>query len=190
MDIRKFRTALLVVLTILVFGISYYICVNKIQDYDSTKNYNFVKTNSNVDNVMSKNGNMILKIKYAKSGAVQIQEEKSAGNLAGKTKIQIENIYKGKGYKMYSFNSLEAVMIKEVDKYEPNKYVVGIKDGAIAIYKTDENGNMFIEDSSRDITDIKINRLKPKDIEMLTRGDKYFQCDTLNDAEARLEDYE
>lgn len=195
---RKFRTASLVILTILVFGISYYICITKIKDYDATKNmyqvktknYNSIRTNSNIDDVMAKDGNLVFKIKYAKSGDIQIEKEKSVGKLAGKTKSEIEDMYKSYGYKVDSFNPLETVLIKEVNRYEPDKYVVGIKNGAIAIYKTDKNGNMFIEDSARDITDIKVNKLRPKDIELLTKGDKYFQCDTLEDAEARLEDYE
>jgi hypothetical protein len=82
------------------------------------------------------------------------------------------------------------VLIKEVNKYAPNKYVLGIKDGYIAIYKTDKDGNMFIENDKVDITDVRTNRLKQADIKLLTKGDKYFQCDTREDAEARLEDYE
>jgi hypothetical protein len=49
---------------------------------------------------------------------------------------------------------------------------------------------MFIENKQRDITDIKTNRLKKADIELLTKGNKYFECNTREDAEARLEDYE
>lgn len=80
--------------------------------------------------------------------------------------------------------------MKEEDKYMPNKYVVGIKGDNIAIYRTDKSGNMYIEDENKDITDIKTNKLKEQDIHMLTTGDKYFQCDTREEAEARLEDYE
>ena len=77
-----------------------------------------------------------------------------------------------------------------MDKYAPNKYVLGIKNGFIAIYKTDKAGNMFIENENTDITDIKTKRLKEEDIKLLTKGDKYFQCNTREEAQSRLEDYE
>lgn len=77
-----------------------------------------------------------------------------------------------------------------MDKYEPNKYVLGIKNGLIAIYKTDNQGNMFIENEKRDVTDIKTSKLKEEDIRLLTKGDKYFECNTRDEAESRLEDYE
>lgn len=81
-------------------------------------------------------------------------------------------------------------MIKNINKYAPDKYVLGIKNGFIAIYKTDRQGNMFIENEKRDITHISTDRLKQEDIKLLTKGDKYFQCNTREEAEARLEDYE
>lgn len=68
--------------------------------------------------------------------------------------------------------------------------MLGIKNGFIAIYKTDRQGNMFIENEKRDITHISTDRLKQEDIKLLTKGDKYFQCNTREEAEARLEDYE
>ncbi|MBP2032494.1 hypothetical protein J2Z42_001166 [Clostridium algifaecis] len=194
MDIIKLRKALLAILTILVFTVSCYICITKLKNYNTKKSTyqvsNAINTNSNLNKTVSAKGNLVFKVKYSKSGDIQTENEESASKLAGKTKSEIESIYEKSGYNVDSFNSLQVVLIRNVDKYAPNKYVVGIKDGFIAIYKTDKNGNMFIEDSTRDVTDIKTSRLKQKDIELLTNGDKYFECDTLEDAKARLEDYE
>lgn len=194
MDTIKLRKILLAVLTILVFMVSCYICVTKIKDYSGRKNTyqasNSVNANSDLNKTISSKGNLIFKIKYVKSGDVKTEKEESASKVAGKTKSEIENIYQKSGYSVDSFNALQVILTKNVDKYAPNKYVVGIKDNVIAIYKTDKKGNMFIEDATRDITDIKTSRLKQKDIELLTKGDKYFECDTIEDAKARLEDYE
>ncbi|MBA5850926.1 hypothetical protein H2684_06345 [Clostridium sp. cel8] len=196
MDTVRVRKIVLTIVTILVFTLSCYICITKLKSYDTEKNmyqvkeYDSVNASSNLGNKLSSKCNLIFKIKYAKSGDVIIEKEETGEKLAGNTKADIENLYKNTEYKVDSFSPLEVVFVKTVDKYAPNKYVLGIKDGFIAIYKTDKYGNMFIENKSRDITNIKTSRLKEKDIELLTQGDKYFECDTHEDAEARLEDYE
>ncbi len=198
---KKIRTILLVILTILIFSLSYYLCINKLKSAnfkeDKYKVQNESKdidktmtVDSNMNTSLSPNAKVIFEKKYIKSGEVINEKEESAGNLAGKKKSELNQVYKGQGYSLESMKPSEVVFVKEFDRYAPNKYVVGIKDGFIAIYKTDKDGNMFIEDEKRDITDIKTDRLKKADIELLTKGNKYFQCNTREDAEARLEDYE
>lgn len=198
---KKIRTILLVILTISIFSLSYYLCINKLKSTnlkeDKYKVQNESKdidktmtVDSNMNTSLSPNAKVIFEKKYIKSGEVITEKEENAGNLAGKKKSELNQVYKGQGYSLESMKSSEVVFVKEFDRYAPNKYVVGIKDGFIAIYKTDKDGNMFIEDEKRDVTDIKTDRLKKADIELLTKGDKYFQCNTREDAEARLEDYE
>lgn len=200
MDNRKTRTIVLVIFTILILGLSCYICVVGFQNVNmdraikqvrqGNKTYDTVKTNSNISTTVPEKAKVIFKIKYNKSGELKTEKEELAGKLVGKSKNEIENIYKTAGYKVNKFGAKEVVLVKEVDKYEPNKYVLGIKNGLIAIYKTDNQGNMFIENEKRDITDIKTSKLKNEDIRLLTKGDKYFECNTREEAESRLEDYE
>ncbi|WP_368490000.1 hypothetical protein [Clostridium sp. BJN0013] len=200
MDRRKLRTVILVIFTILIFGLSCYICVTGFQNAnmkkellqvkEKNKESGTVKTNSNVATTVSDKAKVIFKIKYDKSGEYQIEKEESAKELSGKSKNEVEATYKSAGYKIEKFNTEEVILVKEVDKYVPNKYVLGIKNGFIAIYKTDKEGNMFIENENTDITDIKTKKLKEQDIKLLTKGDKYFQCNTREEAQSRLEDYE
>lgn len=188
---RKIRNILLAVLTLVVFSGTYYICVHKLENTSTVnKDEKVVNAHSDLNPKVSSDACIIFKIKYAKSGDIEKQKEDNSGKLRGKTKDELNEIYKKDGYKVESINPSQVVLVKEVDKYAPNKYVVGIKDGYIAIYKTDSDGNMFIENKQRDITDIKTDRLKKADIELLTKGNKYFECNTREDAEARLEDYE
>lgn len=201
MDTRKARTVLLVIITITIFSLSYYVCVNKLET-TNIKNYKHqvnsdnsgisdtLTVDSNLNGVVSADANIVFKVKYIKSGEVITEKEEKAQQLAGKKKDEVDEVYKNEGYKVQNITSAEVVLIKEIDKYAPNKYVLGIKDGRIAIYKTDKDGNMFIENDKSDITDIKTDKLKEADIQLLTKGDKYFQCDTREDAESRLEDYE
>lgn len=201
MDTRKFRTILLVVLTTAIFSLSCYICVTKLKVTNIKDNKNRVNSasssetdglsvHSSLDDVVSSNANIVFKVKYTKSGEVVTEKEEKAKDLSGKKKSEIDELYENEGYKVQNITSSEVDLVREVDKYAPNKYVLGIKDGRIAIYKTDKDGNMFIEDDIRDITDIKTDKLKEADIRLLTKGDKYFQCNTREDAESRLEDYE
>lgn len=201
MDMRKGRTILLVIITITIFSLSYYVCVSKLK-VTSIKNYKHqvnsdnsgisdsLTVDSNLNGVVSADANIVFKVKYIKSGEVIKEKEEKAQQLAGKKKDEVDEVYKNNGYKVQSITSSEVVLIKEIDKYAPNKYVLGIKDERVAIYKTDKDGNMFIENDKSDITDIKTDKLKEADIQLLTKGDKYFQCDTREDAESRLEDYE
>ncbi|MBC2581155.1 hypothetical protein [Clostridium sp. DJ247] len=200
MDKRKIRTAMLVILTLLIFGLSYYICINKLLVANIKNNKQFGKNindksnsltvNTSINGEVSANANVVFKIKYNKSGELFVEKEQLAGALAGKRKSELEELYKDQGYKVQGITQDQVVLVRETDKYAPNKYVLGIKDEYIAIYKTDKDGNMFIEDKRRDITDIKIDKLKQADVQLLTNGDKYFECDTREDAQARLEDYE
>ncbi|AZV58148.1 hypothetical protein [Clostridium sp. AWRP] len=200
MDNRKVRTIVLVIFTILILGLSCYICVVGFQNVNmdreikqvrqGNRTYDTVNTNSNINTTVAEKAKIIFKIKYNKSGELKTEKEELAGKLAGKSKNEVENIYKTAGYKVDKFGAKEVVLVKEVDKYEPNKYVLGIKNGLIAIYKTDNQGNMFIENEKRDVTDIKTSKLKDEDIRLLTKGDKYFECNTRDEAESRLEDYE
>jgi hypothetical protein len=154
------------------------------------KNKETVKTNSSVATTVSEKAKIIFKIKYNKSGEYKIEREESAGELSGKNKDEVQNTYKNAGYKIEKFDVQQVILVKEMDKYAPDKYVLGIKNGFIAIYKTDKEGNMFIENENTDITDIKTKKLKEEDIKLLTKGDKYFQCNTREEAQSRLEDYE
>jgi hypothetical protein len=163
---------------------------NLSQAKKNSNSYDTVKVNSSMNDAVADDARIIFKIKYNKSGEVQVEKQESAGKLAGKKKSEVEKAYKGVGYKIEKFSAGEIILVKDVDKYAPGKYVLGIKDGFIAIYKTDKQGNMFIENKKRDITHISTDRLKAEDIKLLTKGDKYFQCNTREEAEARLEDYE
>ncbi|QBD85564.1 hypothetical protein EQG73_10420 [Clostridium tetani] len=205
MDIFKKRKLYFVIgimLCISIFSLTYYISAVRIKN---NSNDNGKLQVSNVDknnnlNVqgekkkkLNDDGSIVLKTKYTKSGDLLIDKTeklKDISDLKEKTKEEIESKFNKDGYSIESFDSDKAVLIREIDKYSPNKYVLGIKGEYLAIYKTDKFGNMFIENEETDITKRKIDHLKEQDIQLLTKGDKYFQCNTKEEAMARLEDYE
>ncbi|OFI05257.1 hypothetical protein CLOACE_18750 [Clostridium acetireducens DSM 10703] len=195
---EKTKKALFITILIIIFGISYYITMSKLKNREMDLNKRLVNTEENIDKMtiqtstdetISKNSKLVFKIKYKKSGECIKQKEEKANKFAGKTKKELEDFYEKSGYEVNEVTKKEVILVKEVDKYSPNKYVLGIKDGHIAIYKTDKNGDMYIE-NPEDITDIGINNLKEEDINLLINGDKYFQCNKKEDVEAILGDYE
>ncbi|EJO5346478.1 hypothetical protein NRP93_000528 [Clostridium botulinum] len=203
MDVKKRNVIITIVSLFVLFVSIYYIASIKIKnnEVDSSKRQvkqedvkeDSLAVGSTGNEVLDKNSKIIFKIKYKKSGdTITVRETKVSDNveLVGKGREEVEKIYSKEGYKVEEFKDHIMSLVKEEDKYMPNKYIVGIKGENIAIYRTDESGNMYIEDENKDITDIKIDRLKEQDIHMLTSGDKYFQCDTREEAQARLEDYE
>jgi len=201
MDIKKKISVIFVFLIgICIFSFTYYYCYHMLQSTKVQSNKQQVNKDegssgalsvqSRVYEIVLSKTKITFKTKYNKCGTYIINKEQEAGTLVGKTKSELDDIYASSGYKVSTMSDDEVVLIKQVDKYEPNKYVLGIKNGYIAIFKTDKEGNMYIQDENRDITDIKVDKLNEEDIKLLTKGDKYFLCNTREDAQAILEDYE
>ncbi|MGE5626497.1 MAG: hypothetical protein ACM3X7_00105 [Solirubrobacterales bacterium] len=202
MDRRKINLAFCVFISCCILGLSFYYCFNRLKTLENGNAVHMVNAKgdngtkdslyqqSRVDDIVSKNSKIIFRTNYKKSGGTIINREQEPGNLVGKTKQELEAAFSSEGYQVSSMSDKEVILERVLDRYEPNKYVLGIKDGHIAIFKTDKEGNMFIQDDRRDITDIKTDKLKDEDIKLLTNGDKYFQCGSKEEAQAILEDYE
>lgn len=56
----------------------------------SKNSYDTVKVNSSINNVVAGNAKIIFKIKYGKSGEVQVEKQESAGKLTGKKKMKLK----------------------------------------------------------------------------------------------------
>lgn len=193
---------LVIMLSIIVFTLSYYIGIqfmkNKNRDIDSDNKIQVNNINNQIDNsylqggsneAISPSGSVVFKVRYKKSGDTLITKVDKVSNLSVKTRGELEEKFKEE-YKLTDFSSDKIIMVQEIDKYSPNKYVLGIKGDYLAIYRTDSNGDMYIENEETDITEKKIDHLKEQDIVALTKGSSYFQCNTKEEALALLEDYE
>lgn len=187
------------ILFIAVFIISYY-CTIKI---DSKKIQAKKPNNSSIDvntessqitqnDSIDYNTKIIFKNYYKKSKETIVEKTQTAGELGISSKKQLADKYGAEGYEVQSISKAEISLIKELEQYSPNKnlpnkYVLGIYNGFIAIYKTDKDGNMYIEDTSKDITKVKVSNLKEEDIRLLNSGE--LQFNSKEEAEAKLEDY-
>ena len=107
MDKRKIRTILLVILTITIFSLSYYVCINRLKSTNIKKSRyqvnggkqgssDYLTVHSNVDDVVSANANVIFKLKYVKSGEIITEKAEKADGLVGKKKVRLTKCIKMK----------------------------------------------------------------------------------------------
>lgn len=174
-----------------IWGLTKYKDENKEMKYSTVDKYyeNGYGNQINLGDGVSANTKVVLRTEYKKGGDYEEKTESATNKIIGKNREEIEKIYKSEGYQVDSMNPSEIILVKTIDSYAPNKYVFGIKGGHLAIYRTDKNGNAYIEDESKDVTPIKAEALKKMDLELLLKGAKQFEFDTREQAEAKLEDY-
>ncbi|MDO5518572.1 MAG: hypothetical protein Q4F66_13535 [Clostridium sp.] len=96
---------------------------------------------------------------------------------------------KEQGYELDGAEDSKLIFKKEASSsLKPNKYYIGEKDGYLAIYKTDENANAFIEKDQDVYRD-------NKKVDDLTEDDKTkiknfeFEYDNKDDAEEDLSEF-
>lgn len=169
--------------SLVLFMISYSWGINKL-DYNKEARAREVtetdKTTSNITlgDTISKDTKIILKTKYKKSGDIETKEL-AVSEFIGKNKKDLEDL----GYDVESISSNEVSLVKVVDSYAPNKFVLGVKGKCFAIYRTDEAGNLIIEEE----TDIEVPM--EEDYELLLKGSKDFQFDSKEQAEEKLGEF-
>jgi hypothetical protein len=143
----------------------------------------YASSNINVDNTILSNSKITIKIEYAKSGDTDTKTAEPSA-FAGKSKSQLES----EGYIVENMSQSQVTLYKKIDSYAPNKYVLGVKDECLAIYRTDANGTMYIENENTDVTDIKVP--SKGDYTVLMKGSKHFQFNSREEAEAKLGEYD
>lgn len=159
---KRFIIAASLLLCILIFLVTYLITYN-LNKLNSDVNF----VNRNNYEIMSKNNTREL----------VIVNENSEGEFLEKNRIKLElsdinkiftDMYPIGGYEIIDFND-KAIILKEVNdkKFDPNMYYIGEKDGYITVFKSDEDGNLFIEDESLDISSKKVESLPIADRELV-----------------------
>ena len=139
-----------------------------------TITYNFSKSNNNL-NFVNKNG-------YENSLKVNTKEivlvsENTDGEYSEKSRIRLElsdinkvfkDMYPIGEYEIIDFND-DSIILKEVSKqvFDPNMYYIGEKNGYITVFKTDNLGNLFVEDEISDVSSKNVNSLPISDRELV-----------------------
>lgn len=207
MCFKKYYKAIIIVCTlILAFDISYCLSLSKIFQ---NNNINFSKkskvpdtkyedisaedneetpVNSYADKMVSESAKIIFKIKYTNSGDFVVENVEDAKPLVGMKKIDIEKLYKDKGYYVESITEDEITCIKEAERYtyEKGKYVIGINNAYPAIYKINDDGKMIFIENSENLFGNKAKKMSDFSksfYDELMYGNKEIQFNTLDEAE-------
>lgn len=192
---RFYNIILILAAVVIIFDISYLVTANrykKVQGPGNSINHydiyptnigtTFANNNSEQTETIGSDADIVFIERNKKTNWDYISSEKKVPQeLIGKNKDYIENLYNDEGYKLDSITPEKVVFLKEVDgyNYEKNKYVLGIYDGYIAIYKIDGSGKMYIEDNENDISKIRKVKDFPQDFqEILLKGSSELQFDS------------
>lgn len=191
-NIFVFICGLLLVFSI--FFISYNISANRLNNSESSeKEKNTYNQFSSAD-MVNDNANIVLRTKNSSNGKFTEIGKVSAFELKQKLgnkvqKSELEDFYAKEGYALYSFDKNEIIFVKEVDSnFEPNKYYLGVENGFIAIFKSDTNGKLIIEDKVNDVTKKSIESLPEGDRRILKNYELKF--DTKEEAEEQLTEFQ
>lgn len=189
-----------IILSIIIFIGSYLLYINNQNNKQYkkiSKNSDMVMSNMKFNNTVNKDTKFTFVTNYSKSGQKQ-SVKKIAGidykELIGYDREKLSKKFLDEGYEIENMNNSEVTFVRKLDRYFPNKYVIGLEkidnQEYIAIFKTDKEGNMYIEDYANDITNIKAEILRTGDLEILRHGDKELQFEDKNSAKIFLTQYE
>ena len=184
---KKFITILAFLIVGLFFS-TYYIVNKKIEQRD------LKYLNTLVEETNARKANEILKndlkvVFYTENTKDKVTTIKA---LIDEYKIDKNNVTENElakavskdGYKLSS-RSNEGIIFRRdsKDSLEKNTYYIGEKDGYLAIYKTDDNGNLNIHKVYSD--DISIDNFMEVDANKI-KNYKYFNSKNLNEVEEKI----
>ena len=132
---------------------------------------------------------IILKVDGIVETSETLKEFKLDNNIDNVNEQFLIDYYASKGYSVESLSEKKVVLNKDEEVIlEPNKYYLGEKDGYFAIYKSDENGKVFIEDESDVYRSSKMVNTIPKNDQEAIKSFK-FGYDTKDEAKEILSGY-
>ena len=133
-------------------------------------------------NASKNNLNFVNKNEYEKSYKSNIKEvvlvgENSEGGYSEKSRIKLEisdinkvftDMYPMDNYEIVDFND-DSIILREINKqgFDPNMYYIGQKNGYITVFKSDDSGNLFIENEKTDISTKSVNSLPIADRDLV-----------------------
>ena len=161
-----------------------------------------IVTKNNKNTASSK----VEKINLSDDTVVVLKSKKDSGYITDKiyTVKELKNIYKLKSniteddlknlfgkqdYNISENTQVRLVFNKNSNSFIPNKYYIGEKNGYLAIYKSYDKGELFIENESSDIyvNQKKVDTLDDISKRKIKNFEKYY--DTKDEAEEEITEY-
>ena len=140
----------IIVLAVVICFFCTYFFTGKLLNKDNLNNQNDDKTVYNNSNVLDDGIIVVLMNQGVVEKEQSISDFKKENSIVNDINEQfLVNFYEANGYNLESLEDDKVVFVKEgtTSVLQPNKYYLGEKDGYFAIYKTDDSGNLTIEES-------------------------------------------
>lgn len=174
---------------VIIFSITYYLSDKYIAN-KNIKNNAVEADETNKHNEFSDNTKIYLFSGNTKEKESTISDLKKELNIDGDlTKGELSKALNEKGY-IFELNSNgEMTYKRDVSKdVKPNKYYIGEKDGFLAIYKTDKDGILLIE-NSEDLysNNKKVDSLREIDKQKIKNLE--FEYDSKEEAEEGISEF-
>ncbi|MCL2321106.1 MAG: hypothetical protein FWC47_03270 [Oscillospiraceae bacterium] len=138
--------------------------------------------------VTTKDTLIVLNMKFDSNQDTVSKEIKAGTEYENMTKSEIEVKFKNLGFTTLDEFSDKKVVFSKESFYLPDKYIIGIKGVNICIYKTDEYGNLKVENQSDIFTNMDASKLPEKERQFLYKGHINYQFATKEEAIAALDD--
>lgn len=154
---KKNLSVICICMLAIIFSLTYFF-VN-----ESANNKNLLKTSQekvNIDEETNKLEDSVMVSLFSgdkKEDDISVAEIKKQLNINGDlTKEELINILKNNGYALDLASNNEIMFKKDSSSnLDPNKYYIGEKDGYLAIYETDSNGNASVKNNDDVFSDNK-----------------------------------
>ncbi|WP_455796729.1 hypothetical protein [Clostridium butyricum] len=186
---KKRMFVVMTVLLAIIFSLTYYFC-DKYITKPIVEKENATVVNNDSSNDLSDETKVCLYSGDVKEDELSLGDLKKQLNIGDDlTETELSKALKDKGYVLVLTSEKELTFKRDPSQtVKPNKYYIGEKDGYLAIYKTDENGTLLIENSDDVYNDRKIiDSLTPADITKI-KNFKY-EYDTKEEAEENLSEF-
>ena len=138
-------------------------------------------TNVREEDKVSPNATVILKTNHKECGHTTKEEVDVPAEIVNKNKVEVSNIFPQ--WEVIGFSPDEIVLYREVEGICNEHYILKEKDGFLAIYIQDENG----EEKLKEVTSIPLEYLPKADIDRIREGIEATGNEELNSI---LEDFE
>ena len=186
---KLFVISLIAVAFLFTFVISYEVSYRIVtKNNKSTASSKVEKINLSDDTVV------VLKSKkdsgYITDKIYTVKELKNIYKLKSNiTEDDLKNLFGKQDYNISENTQVRLVFNKNSNSFIPNKYYIGEKNGYLAIYKSNDKGELFIENESSDIyvNQKKVDTLDDISKRKIKNFEKYY--DTKDEAEEEITEY-
>lgn len=173
----------------LIFSLTYYLSDRYLTNKNAENNTT-TAVEINKDDELNDNTKIYLYAGEKKEKEATLAELKKELNIDGNlTQSELSKALKDKGYVLEIESNGEMTYKRDISKsVKPNKYYIGEKDKYLAIFKTDDNGTLSIENSE----DVYSNSKKVDNLREIDKNKiKNFELeyDSKEDAEESLSEF-